>query len=115
MSEEIFYAFIDSDMLGKTGIASSRAGIVLVQINTKENLFLDTLKKKFDSTPIKSEKINARAVKELKAYLKGKSKKFESRLDIRGTHFQKRVLEAARKIPYGTTCSYKSLACKAGR
>lgn len=47
---------------------------------------------------------------ELNDYLCGKLKEFKTSIKIEGTEFQKKVWEAARKIPYGQTRTYKEIA-----
>jgi AraC family transcriptional regulator of adaptative response/methylated-DNA-[protein]-cysteine methyltransferase len=56
-----------------------------------------------------------RLVDEIRAYLKGTPSSFEYRLDLEGfTDFERRVLEATRKIPFGTLRSYKWVAREIG-
>ena len=51
---------------------------------------------------------------QLKEYFAGTRKGFDVPLDEKGTEFQKKVWEELKKIPYGKTISYKSLAEKLG-
>ena len=51
---------------------------------------------------------------QLKEYFAGTRKEFDVPLDIEGTEFQKKVWEELKKIPYGKTISYKTLAEKLG-
>ena len=61
-----------------------------------------------------SELVESEALKEayaqLKAYLKGKLRKFSLPLAPLGTEFQKSVWKALCNIPYGATASYKEIA-----
>ena len=108
MSGVIFYAFLDS-VLGKIGIASSCLGIVYLDMEIKEGEFLRKLKQKFPTCKlIKSGKENARAICELKSYLKGNLKAFKSKVDLKvppkswraGTPFQLKVWNYLKEIPY---------------
>ncbi|MCT4617329.1 MAG: methylated-DNA--[protein]-cysteine S-methyltransferase [Candidatus Gracilibacteria bacterium] len=47
-------------------------------------------------------------------YFDGKRKKFNIKLNLDGTDFQKKVWEQLIKIPYGETASYKEIATKVG-
>ena len=47
---------------------------------------------------------------QLIAYFRGELREFTFNLDLVGTPFQKKCWEALRRIPYGTTCSYRDLA-----
>ena len=56
----------------------------------------------------------SKAVNQLTAFLAGERLFFDVHLDLSGlTPFRKRVLQACREIPYGTTMSYAELARKA--
>ena len=50
------------------------------------------------------------AATQLEEYLKGKRKKFELKLDVEGTPFQRLVWKELAKIPFGKTLSYKDIA-----
>lgn len=50
------------------------------------------------------------AVDQLEQYFSGQRRRFELRLDLKGTPFQKLVWEQLLQIPYGTTISYGGLA-----
>lgn len=52
------------------------------------------------------------ATTELKEYFAGKRKTFNLPLDLDGTDFQKDVWNQLKKIPYGTTVSYRDIARK---
>ncbi|MBM4204732.1 MAG: methylated-DNA--[protein]-cysteine S-methyltransferase [Gammaproteobacteria bacterium] len=51
---------------------------------------------------------------QLLEYFAGERREFTVELDVQGTSFQKRVLEALRGIPYGETRSYKQVAERIG-
>lgn len=51
-----------------------------------------------------------KASAELNAYLSGKLREFSVPISILGTDFQVQVWEEIRKIPYGTTRTYKQVA-----
>jgi methylated-DNA-[protein]-cysteine S-methyltransferase len=56
------------------------------------------------------------AVREqLQAYFAGELLDFDLPLGLQGTPFQRRVWEALRRIPYGTTASYIDIARRIGR
>ena len=50
------------------------------------------------------------ALKQMNEYFSGERKKFDLPLYFEGTEFQKSVWNELRKIPYGTTVSYKDIA-----
>lgn len=50
------------------------------------------------------------AARELEEYFSGKRREFTAALAPEGTAFQRRVWNELRKIPYGTTASYRDIA-----
>lgn len=54
------------------------------------------------------------AILQLKEYFEGKRTKFDLKLCLEGTDFQKRVWDELQKIPFGAIISYKDLAKKVG-
>jgi O-6-methylguanine DNA methyltransferase len=52
---------------------------------------------------------------ELDAYFRGRLRRFETPLDLRGTPFQKTVWKKLARIRYGETLTYAQLAARAGR
>lgn len=55
-----------------------------------------------------------RARQELDEYFSGERKSFDVPLLMMGTDFQNRVWQALKNIPYGSTVSYKDIACRVG-
>jgi methylated-DNA-[protein]-cysteine S-methyltransferase len=59
---------------------------------------------------IYNEKPFAEARRQLTEYFSGERRTFDLTLRPTGTEFQRLVWEELRKIPYGTTCSYRDIA-----
>jgi methylated-DNA-[protein]-cysteine S-methyltransferase len=55
------------------------------------------------------------AARQLEAYFAGTLKQFDLPLAFEGTPFQLEVWKALCDIPFGTTISYRELACRVGR
>jgi len=53
-------------------------------------------------------------VRQLDEYFQGKRKKFELKLNLRGTDFQRRAWRELQDIPYGETISYRQQAERMG-
>lgn len=68
-----------------------------------------------ESDWIYNEKPFSEARQQLQEYFAGKRKEFDLVLQPTGTEFQLQVLDELRKIPYGTTCSYRDIAERIGR
>lgn len=89
--------------LGIALIEGDSSGISSIRISDKEEL---------EELEAPEELIEA--TEQLKAYFQGELKKFDLKLQLQGTAFQKRVWQALQEIPFGTTCSYLELAQKLG-
>lgn len=55
------------------------------------------------------------ARRQLSEYFAGERRKFDLPVQLTGTEFQVRVLEALREIPYGETVTYGDIAKRIGR
>jgi AraC family transcriptional regulator, regulatory protein of adaptative response / methylated-DNA-[protein]-cysteine methyltransferase len=53
--------------------------------------------------------------RELDAYFRGRLRRFETPLDLRGTVFQREVWKRLVRTPYGKTLTYAQLAARTGR
>lgn len=105
--------------LGPMIAVASENKLKLLEFTTRKKLKekLSTLEKEA------SEKIQEKSnhpllenlEKELQEYMLGERSSFSSPLEpARGTSFQERVWEELKKIPYGETISYKTLAKRIG-
>lgn len=56
----------------------------------------------------------ADAVRQLREYFAGTRRRFELRLDLRGTEFQVRAWRALARVPYGRTVTYAEQAQRMG-
>jgi methylated-DNA-[protein]-cysteine S-methyltransferase len=71
----------------------------------------------FDGPPgARSDEALLRAAEaQLRAYFAGELTRFDLRLALRGTDFQRRVWEAVAQVPYGRTTTYSAVAAALGR
>jgi methylated-DNA-[protein]-cysteine S-methyltransferase len=107
---KIYYSFFDSHFLGKVFIASTENGVCMLDFLKSEKVFLKRLKERFPGKIIKDDQKNRNVLGQLKKYLRGELQRFDCKLDLRGTPFQRKVWSALTKIPYGQTQSYKEVA-----
>jgi len=108
--ETIYYSSFDSSLLRKVFVASTERGVCMVDFLKPEKIFLKRLKERFPGEIIRDDQKNRDILNQLKKYLKGDLKRFDCKLDLKGTPFQKKVWTALAKIPYGQTRSYKEIA-----
>jgi methylated-DNA-[protein]-cysteine S-methyltransferase len=112
--EKIYYSFFDSPILKKVFVASTNKGVCMVDFLTSKETFLRKLRKEFPGDIVRGDRKNQKILTQLKRYLKRELKHFDCPLDMRGTSFEKKVWSALKKIPYGTTRSYKDIAKNIG-
>lgn len=114
MNEEIRFA-IGQSSLGAILVASSGKGVVSILIGDDPNRLARDLQDRFPRARLVGgdadyERLVARAVGLVEAPAIG----LDLPLDVRGTAFQRRVWQALRDIPAGTTASYSDVATHLG-
>ena len=112
--ENITYSSFDSVLLKKVFVASTEKGVCFVDFVRTEKTFLKRLKEKFPGKIVRDDRKNRNVLDQLKKYLRGELRRFDCKLDFRGTPFQKKVWSALVRIPYGRTRSYKDIAKSIG-
>ena len=108
--ETIYYSSFNSPFLKRVFVASTEKGVCFVDFVRTEKAFMKRLKGRFSGKIVRDDRRNKNVVNQLKKYLKGELQRFECKLDIRGTPFQKKVWSALARIPYGRTRSYGDIA-----
>lgn len=114
MIEQIYYIPVETAW-GSFLLASTDKGICRIQfLRDHAEDFFSCWKKSpgIRGNPDKTSLQDA--ARELKEYLSGRRRGFESPLDLRGTPFQLKVWEQLRRIPYGETASYGEIAKAVG-
>ena len=109
--QTVFWTSFDSP-IGTVYVASTKKGVcgITIPASTRSD-FMSWLRKHFVGLDlVESRRENEKIVGEMKRYFGGKLSKFSCRLDLRGTKFQRKVWSQLRRVPYGTTISYKQLA-----
>jgi AraC family transcriptional regulator of adaptative response/methylated-DNA-[protein]-cysteine methyltransferase len=102
--------------LGRLLVAGTRRGICAVCLGDSDAKMLAALRKELPAADIRGE--NPRLRKWLAAILRhldGQMPHLGLPLDIQATAFQRKVWEELRRIPYGTTRSYREVARRIGR
>lgn len=57
----------------------------------------------------------AHVVRQMKEYFRRKRRRFDLKIELQGTDFQKQVWKELQRIPFGETISYRQLAKRLGR
>jgi methylated-DNA-[protein]-cysteine S-methyltransferase len=111
-------AFIHSfeTELGRFNLMATEKGINFISFGRNSNReFRKVLKedlKGFSISEGGSE--NKKCERQIRRYLSGKLKKFDLKLDLTGTPFQRKVLGQVSKIPFGKTATYGEIAKRSG-
>ncbi len=102
-----YYQYMKSPV-GNLLVAGDEKGICLIRFPKGGNPALP------ESDWAEKRKPLQEALNQLEAYFAGKLKTFSLDLCLNVTPFQKKVLTALRRVPYGETISYGELAKKIG-
>ena len=110
--EKIFYRFMKTTF-GTLLLASTEKGVRRIMLSAENQL--NRLSQEFKEMElIEDHKFNDQAADQLGQYFEGERKQFSLPLDLEGTDFQKRVLQAVQEVPYGATRSYQDIAERIG-
>jgi methylated-DNA-[protein]-cysteine S-methyltransferase len=101
--------------LGPVYVACTEYGLAMVQIGGSAAAWRRQLRKVFSTAAEKQPAAIRRTATQIREYLLGKRRTFRGRIDWRVTSpFQRRVLRAALRIPYGRTFTYGKIAAAIG-
>ena len=103
----IYYQYMKSPV-GKLLVAGDEKGLHLINFPRGGMLSLPEFEWKQNPKPLQE------AFRQLEAYFAGTLKTFSLSLFLNVSPFQKMVLTALRRVPYGETISYGELAKKIG-
>jgi methylated-DNA-[protein]-cysteine S-methyltransferase len=112
---EVAYATVATP-LGDLLVAATPVGVVRVAFATEgEEQVLGEMARRVSPRILRVPRLVDEAREQLDGYFAGKRRRFDLPLDWRLTSgFRRQVLEAAVRIPYGTTRSYREVATEAG-
>lgn len=103
----MFFAFLNDTPVGRLMVAGDESGL-------KHVSFLKTQFSPSEVQPAEDwepgERKLGEALRQLKAYFKGRLRDFDLPLNADGTEFQKRVWDELCRIPFGETVSYGDVA-----
>lgn len=102
--------------LGWLLVAATARGICTVRLGDTEAELVQTLVAEFAAADLQREEAEMSGwIGAVLAYLDGQQSHLDLPLDVRATAFQRRVWEALRAIPYGSTRSYSDVAAAIGQ
>src|SRR6266516_4533359 len=102
--------------LGRLLVAATPRGICRVSLGSGADDLEAGLAAEFPAAQLRRDRgALAASVGALLRYLDGRAEPLDLPLDVRATAFQRRVWEALRRIPYGTTRSYGEIARTIGK
>ncbi len=111
---QIRYA-VASCYLGWVLVASTEQGLCAIQFGDAPENLVQSLIERFPKADLHEHDASFEAsLRKVLAYLETPRQPLDLPLDIQGTAFQRRVWQALREIPVGSTLSYSGLAAKIG-
>ncbi len=112
-SHRVIYYTLIASPFGQIGIASTPRGICRISLNAAgQPAFRKRLEKDYHCSAVRRDRHFTDLVTGMRAYFSGNPiLRFNVKIDLReGTPFQKKVWRFLRRIPYGQTRSYRSIA-----
>lgn len=101
--------------LGPVYMACTENGLARMQIGGSAAARRRQLRKNFSTPAVKQPSAVRRTANQMREYLDGKRRTFRGRIDWRAmSPFQRRVLRATLRIPYGRTSTYGKIALSIG-
>jgi methylated-DNA-[protein]-cysteine S-methyltransferase len=102
--------------IGAVLVAASDDGLCCVEFAEHRARVLAQLRRRFGPEPVREDADPFGARRALAAYFAGRHAAIDAlAVDAGGTEFQRAVWAALRRIPCGTTLTYRELAARAGR
>lgn len=110
------YFTLFSSALGTIGLAATRQGLYWISLGeTGTSSFRKKIQNRYGVTAIRRDDLFKESAAQIRAYFSGRAVQFKARIDLReGTAFQRRIWQTLRRIPYGQTRSYGSIAQSIG-
>jgi len=97
--------------VGPVLVASSDKGIVTIMVRATQAQLIRDIRTRFPKADlIRDEEGGAPVVAKVAGYIAAPFGRFQPTLDIRGTELQKRVWSEVRKIRFGGTSTYSTIA-----
>jgi AraC family transcriptional regulator of adaptative response/methylated-DNA-[protein]-cysteine methyltransferase len=107
---------VTSSPLGALLVAATDRGVCRISLGDAAPALERDLRHEFPAATIRRDAGRLAAwVRRILRHLEGRAPHLELPLDIRATAFQRRVWAELRKIPYGSTRSYRAIARAIGR
>jgi len=101
--------------LGALLVASSDKGIVSIMVRDTQSRLMRDLGARFPKANlVRDEKGSKATVAKVGRYIAAPFRPFPLPLDIRGTELQRRIWNEVRKIPFGETSTYSTIAAAIG-
>ncbi len=113
-SEEIRFATAPCS-LGTVLVAAGGRGVCAIELGESADALAAGLKKRFSKARLRREPGLGGWVRKVVAFVEKPARPLDLPLDVQGTAFQRRVWNALRAIPLGSTATYAEIAERIGR
>jgi methylated-DNA-[protein]-cysteine S-methyltransferase len=112
---DVAYDVLDETPVGPLLLGVSDRGLCRVRFDPEPEQDLEWLARRFGPRVLRSPRAVERVRRELDEYFAGRRRTFDVELDLRAApEFHRRVLAELRRVEYGQTTTYGTLAARVG-
>ena len=112
----VYYDMLPHTFVGPLFAAVSERGLIAVDFGLSERAFVEHVRAKTRAEVIRSPRQAASALGQIQEYLAGRRTRFDLPIDYSTmSDFQRKVLQAALRIPRGQVLTYSDIARQIGR
>jgi len=111
---DIGYSIVDC-ALGRLLVAATERGVCAVSLGDSDSVLEVALRAEYPNAQVHRDELRGKWVSALLRHVDGHETKLTLPVDLQATAFQRRVWEELRRIPYGSTRSYRQVARAIGR
>src|SRR5262245_58670175 len=112
--EQVIGYVIGKSTLGAVLMAESERGVCAIALGDGIARLVEELRQRFPGARLVSGAVQAEYVQKVAALVASPGSRLDLPLDLRGSDLHKRVWQALREIPAGTTQSYAEVAARTG-
>ena len=113
--KKIYYDHIPGTIIGLVWLAASKKGVITIDFDLSELEFVKRIRKSLRVQFVEDKDLINPYLNQIKAYLEAEMTNLEVSVDLSScTPFQRKVLLAAKDIPFGQMVTYAELAKQVG-
>src|SRR5262245_10665573 len=114
IGEQVIGYVVGSSTLGTILVAESERGVCAIALGDGAARLVEELRQRFPRARLVSGGVEADYLQKVAALVASPGSRLDLPLDLQGSDLHKRVWQALREIPAGTTQSYAEVAARTG-